>query len=226
MRILIVEDDARLADIIGRALRQERFDVDIASDGSTGLEMALTGTYDAAIIDRMLPKMDGVALLQALRKAQVDTPALMLTALSEIHERVEGLRAGADDYLSKPFAFDELFARLDAILRRRDKPIASAMLGATGIRLDQQTESVIQGDTSVSLTHREYVLLETLLRRAGQTVPRDTLLEKVWGYDSDPAGNVVELYVHYVRRKLARFGEAGEHLITTVRGVGYRIEQA
>lgn len=225
MRILIIEDDARLADLIGRVLRQEHFDIEIAHDGIAGLDLVLTGTFDAAIVDRMLPGMDGVALIREMRAHQVDTPTLMLTARSEIHERVEGLRAGADDYLGKPFAFDELLARLEAILRRRDRPIADNTIGVAGIRLNQQDESVSYGDRTASLTHREYVLLETLMRRAGQTVPRDTLLEKVWGYDSDPVGNVVELYVHYVRRKLATLGEVGENLITTVRGVGYRIER-
>lgn len=225
MRILIIEDDARLADLIGRVLRQEHFDVDIAHDGNAGLDLVLTGTFDAAIVDRMLPGKDGVTLIREMREARVDTPALMLTARSEMHERVEGLRAGADDYLGKPFAFDELLARLEAILRRRDRPIAEVTIGVSGIRLNQEDESVTLGTRTVNMTHREYVLLETLVRRAGQTVPRDTLLERVWGYDSDPAGNVVELYVHYVRRKLATLGEAGTNLIITVRGVGYRIER-
>lgn len=225
MRILIIEDNVRLADLIARVLRQEHFDVEITHDGTTGLDLALTGTFDAAIVDRMLPGMDGIALIREMRDAHVDTPALMLTARGELHERVEGLRAGADDYLGKPFAFDELLARLDALLRRRERPIIDTSIGASGIRLSQQDESVTLGDRSVDLTHREYVLLETLVRHAGQTVPRDTLLEKVWGYDTDPAGNVVELYVHYVRRKLASLGDAGKNLITTVRGIGYRIER-
>lgn len=225
MRILIIEDDARLADLIARVLRQEHFDVEIAHDGTTGLDLALTATFDAAIVDRMLPGMDGVSLIREMREARVDTPALMLTARGELHERVEGLRAGADDYLGKPFAFDELLARLAALLRRRERPIVQASLGAAGIRLSQEDETASLGDRSVSLTHREYVLLETLVRHAGQTVPRDTLLEKVWGYDTDPAGNVVELYIHYVRRKLATLGEAGKHVITTVRGIGYRVER-
>lgn len=225
MRILIIEDDARLAELIAKVLRQEHFDVEIANDGTSGLDLALTGTFDAAVVDRMLPGMDGVSLIREMRDARIDTPALMLTARGELHERVEGLRAGADDYLGKPFAFDELLARLDAILRRRERPIVDATIGPSGIRMSQQDESVSVGDRSISLTHREYVLLETLVRHAGQTVPRDTLLEKVWGYDTDPAGNVVELYVHYVRRKLASLGKPGENLITTVRGVGYRIER-
>ena len=225
MRILIVEDDARLADLIGRVLRQSNFDVEIATTGTDALDLALTGTFDAAIVDRMLPGVDGITLIQKMRDARLDTPALMLTARSEMHERVEGLRSGADDYLGKPFAFDELLARLDAILRRRDRPISGAAIGTSGIQLNQQTESVTYENRSVSLTHREYVLLETLVRRAGQTVSRDTLLEKVWGYDADPAGNVVELYIHYVRRKLAQLGPVGENLIATVRGTGYRIDQ-
>lgn len=225
MRILIIEDDARLADLIAKVLRQEHFDTEIAHDGTTGLDLALTGTYDALIVDRMLPGMDGVTLIREMRDARVDSPALMLTARGELHERVEGLRAGADDYLGKPFAFDELLARLDAILRRRERPLVDTTIGVSGIRLDQRDETATLDGRTVGLTHREYVLLETLVRHAGQTVPRDTLLEKVWGYDTDPAGNVVELYVHYVRKKLASLGETGESLITTVRGIGYRVER-
>lgn len=225
MRILIIEDDARLADLIAKVLRQEHFDVDIALDGTSGLDLALTGSFDALIVDRMLPGMDGVSLIREMRDARVDTPALMLTARGELHERVEGLRAGADDYLGKPFAFDELLARLGAILRRRERPIIDNVIGTSGIRLNQDDETASIDGRTVALTHREYVLLETLVRHAGQTVPRDTLLEKVWGYDTDPAGNVVELYVHYVRRKLASLGAAGENVIRTIRGVGYRVER-
>jgi DNA-binding response OmpR family regulator len=225
MRILIIEDDARLAELIAKVLRQEHFDAEIALDGTTGLDLALTGSFDALIVDRMLPGLDGLGLVRAMREARVDTPALMLTALGELGERVEGLQAGADDYLGKPFAFDELLARLQAILRRRDRPIVEHLLGASGLRLHQDDETVSLGDRTVSLTHREYVLLETLVRHAGQTVSRDTLLEKVWGYDTDPAGNVVELYVHYVRRKLAELGPEGTNPIRTIRGVGYRIER-
>ncbi len=225
MRILIIEDDARLADLIAKVLRQEHFDAEIAHDGTSGLDLALTGTFDALIVDRMLPGMDGVSLIREMREARVDSPALMLTARGEMHERVEGLRAGADDYLGKPFAFDELLARLDAILRRRERPLVETTIGISGIQLNQRDETATLGERTVGLTHREYVLLETLVRHAGQTVPRDTLLEKVWGYDTDPAGNVVELYIHYVRKKLAILGEAGENLITTVRGIGYRVER-
>jgi DNA-binding response OmpR family regulator len=225
MRILIIEDETRLADLIARVLRQEHFDVEIALDGTSGLDLSLTGTFDALIVDRILPGLDGIELIGQLREARVDTPALMLPARGEMHERVEGLRAGADDYLGKPFAFDELLARLHAILKRRDRPIVESVVAASGIRLSQKDETVHIGERSVSLTHREFVLLETLVRHAGQTVTRDLLLEKVWGYDTDPAGNVVELYVHYVRRKLATLGEADEDLITTVRGVGYRFER-
>lgn len=225
MRILVIEDEARLAEVIARVLRQEHFDADTALDGLTGLDLALSGTYDALVVDRLLPGLDGVSIIQRLRQARVDTPALMLTALGEVHDRVEGLQAGADDYLVKPFAFDELLARLQAILRRRDRPLVNPAIGASGIQLVQADETARLGDQVVRLTHREYVLLETLVRQAGQTVPRDALLEKVWGYDADPAGNVVDLYVHYVRRKLATLGDAGERLITTVRGVGYRVER-
>lgn len=222
MRLLLIEDEKKLAGIMARVLRQEHFDVDIAYDGATGLDLALSGTYDALIVDRMLPGIDGLALIQQLRGAADPTPALILTALGDLHERVEGLDAGADDYLGKPFAFDELLARLRALLRRRDRPLVPECIGVRHLRLDHHHQTIGDATRSVDLSPREFALLETLARNQGQTVTRDYLLEKVWGYDADPAGNVVELYVHYVRRKLATLDAA--NLITTVRGVGYRID--
>lgn len=223
--MLIIEDEQRLADIIGRVLKQEHFDVDIAHDGPAGLERALTGSYDALLVDRMLPGMDGITLIRKLREARCGTPALMLTARSEMPERVEGLEAGADDYLGKPFAFEELLARLRALLRRRERPLVDDHISVAGLRLNQRDETVSNDHTTVKLSHLEFVMLETLAHHQGITVTRDHLLERVWGYDADPAGNVVELYIHYVRRKLASLDPAGARLITTVRGVGYRLEK-
>jgi DNA-binding response OmpR family regulator len=214
MRVLIIEDEHRLADIIGRVLKQEHFDVDIAHDGLAGLERALT-----------LPGIDGIKLLQELRGARCGTPALMLTARSGMPERVEGLEAGADDYLGKPFAFEELLARLRALLRRRERPLVDDQISVAGLRLNQRDETVSNDRMTIKLSHLEFVMLETLARHQGITITRDQLLERVWGYDADPAGNVVELYIHYVRRKLASLDPAGARLITTVRGVGYRLEK-
>jgi DNA-binding response OmpR family regulator len=224
MRILLIEDEARLANIIQRVLRTERFDVDVALTGDDGLNLALSGSYDALIVDRMLPGIEGLEIIRQLRADGVATPALVLTARADLPERVEGLNAGADDYLGKPFAFEELLARLRALLRRIDRPIAPETLNAGEIALNLDQHTVTKRGEAVELTQREYLLLETLLRNQGRVLTRGELLERVWGYDADPQGNVVELYIHYLRRKLdAPSATAASSLIRTVRGVGYQM---
>lgn len=224
MRILLIEDEARLANIIQRLLRSERFDVDLALTGDDGLDLALTGNYDVLIVDRMLPGIEGLEIIRQLREGGVATPALVLTARADLPERVEGLNAGADDYLGKPFAFEELLARLRALLRRIDRPIAPATLNAGEITLNLDQHTVTRHGEPVDLTQREYLLLETLMRNQKRVLTRDELLERVWGYDADPLGNVVELYIHYLRRKLdAPATAAASSLIRTVRGVGYQM---
>lgn len=221
MRILIVEDDDRLARIMERVLRQEHFDVDVAPDGETGLESALTGIYNALIVDWMLPAKDGVQLIRELRAGHVDTPALMLTARSELPQRVLGLDAGADDYLGKPFAFEELVARLRALTRRGDRPLIESRITIGQVTVDLQAHSVARDGKPVELSPREFALLETLARNRGQVLSRDQLLERVWGYEADPQGNIVDLYVHYLRRKLDPERIDVEPVIRTVRGSGY-----
>jgi DNA-binding response OmpR family regulator len=221
MRLLVIEDDARLARIIERVLKQEHFSVDLAQDGKTGLDLALSGTYDALIVDRMLPGRDGLTIVRELRAERVDTPALMLTARSELPERVEGLDAGADDYLGKPFAFEELLARLRTLLRRSTRPLREDVIQFDGLRVNLSSHTVERQGNVVELTQREYALLETLLHHRGHVVSRDQLLERVWGYDADPQGNVVDLYVYYLRKKLDPEGRDRERLIRTVRGAGY-----
>ncbi len=223
MRILIIEDDERLASVIARVLRQERFDVDLAHDGQTGLEQALGGVYDALIVDWMLPGRDGVEIIRELRAEHISTPALMLTARGEMPQRVAGLDAGADDYLGKPFAFEELLARLRALLRRGERPVLDAVAPIGNITVDFAAHAVARDGEPVPLSPREFALLEVLARNRGQVLSRDQLLERVWGYDADPQGNVVELYIHYLRRKLDPDGEDAESLIRTVRGSGYLI---
>ena len=225
MRILIVEDEVRLTQLMTRVLSQERFDVDVAHDGDTGLDLALAGSYDAIILDRMLPGLDGVDVIRELRAARVSTPTLMLTARTELDERVEGLNAGADDYLGKPFAFEELIARLRALTRRADRPLLEDVIEIGPIRIDLAGGTVACGEATVPLTRREYTLLETLARNRGQILDRDLLLERVWGYDADPQGNVVELYIHYIRRKLAAACPDAPPVIETVRGAGYVIRK-
>ena len=226
MRILIVEDDERLARVMERVLRQERFDVDLASDGETGLESALTGIYDALIVDWMLPAKDGVQLIRELRAERVNTPVLMLTARGELPHRVQGLDAGADDYLGKPFAFEELLARLRALTRRGERPLLDASIMIGDVTIDFAARSVVRRGQPIELSPREFALLETLVRNRGQVLSRDQLLERVWGYDAEPQGNIVDLYVHYLRRKLDPDGLDAEPVIHTVRGAGYLVPSA
>ena len=221
MRILIVEDDDRLARIMERVLRHEHFDVALAPDGETGLESALTGIYNALIVDWMLPAKDGVQLIRELRAGHVDTPVLMLTARSELPQRVQGLDAGADDYLGKPFAFEELVARLRALTRRAERPLIESRITIGQVTVDLQAHSVARDGKPVELSPREFALLETLARNRGQVLSRDQLLERVWGYEADPQGNIVDLYVHYLRRKLDPERIDVEPVIRTVRGSGY-----
>jgi DNA-binding response OmpR family regulator len=223
MRILVIEDDERLARVIARVLRQERFDVGLAHDGNTGLEQALTGAYDALIVDWMLPGRDGLEIIRELRAEQIATPALMLTARGEMPQRVEGLDAGADDYLGKPFAFEELLARLRALLRRRDRPLLDAVAAIGDVTVDFASHTVRRKGRPIALSPQEYALLEMLVRNRGHVLTRDQILERVWGYDAEPQGNAVELYIHYLRRKLDPDGQDAESLIRTVRGSGYVI---
>lgn len=221
MRLLLVEDEIELASLIRRVLARERYEVDVLHDGDEGLEMALTGAYDGIILDRMLPGTDGLEILAEMRANNINTPVLILSALSELGERIEGLDVGADDYLGKPFAFEELVARVRALLRRNGRPMLPAVLTADYVKLHlDQREVRVDGEV-VNLTPTEFLLLEFLMRNAGQPLSRDQILEHVWGYDADPEGNVVDLYIHYLRRKL-RNGKRTVP-IETVRGVGYMI---
>jgi DNA-binding response OmpR family regulator len=221
MRVLVVEDEAQLATLIGRVLREQHYDVDLAHDGLLGLNLALSETYDAIVLDRMLPGLDGLELCRQMRDAGVATPVLILSARRETPERVEGLDAGADDYLGKPFALSELLARVRALTRRREKPVLPRVLRAADVTLDQLTRRVERHGAALDLSPKEYALLEYLLRNAGQVLSREQILERVWGYEAEPESNVVDLYVHYLRRKL----DAGRDpsLIQTVRGAGYMI---
>jgi DNA-binding response OmpR family regulator len=221
MRVLVVDDEEQLAGILGRVLEKSGYAVDLAFDGLSGLDLALTGNYDAIVLDRMLPGMDGVDVCHKLRAANVSTPVLILSARRELPERVEGLDAGADDYLGKPFALTELVARVRALTRRRDKPVVPDLLRAGDVTLNQQTHEVRSDGALVELSPKEYLLLEYLLRNAGQVLSRDQILERVWGYDAEPEGNVVDLYIHYLRRKLDKAGSTS--IIQTVRGAGYLV---
>jgi len=221
MRILVVEDEPKMGELIRRVLATEHFVVDLAPNGVAALGFATGGTaYDVMVFDRMLPDIDGLELLRLLRARGVGSPVLMLTALGTVEHRVSGLDAGADDYLAKPFAFTELLARLRALARRR--PEASPeRLAAGDIELDELRHVVRVGERSVELSAREFAFLGYLIRHAGQVVTRRQVLDAVWGAEPDVYSNVVDLYVHYLRRKLGELDRAGA--LRTVRGVGYSL---
>jgi DNA-binding response OmpR family regulator len=219
-RLLLVEDEPRMAAAIRRVLVAEHYTVDAAEDGEAALALLEQHRYDVVVLDRLLPGISGDEVLRAMRAKRVQTPVLMLTALSALEHRVEGLDAGADDYLPKPFAFSELLARLRA-LTRRPAQIATEKLSAGNIQLDPERHQVTVDGQSELLSAREYALLGYLIRNAGQVVTRQQILDSVWGAEPDVYSNVVDLYVHYLRRKLATLGR-GEAL-QTVRGVGYAL---
>lgn len=220
MRILVVEDEPKMGALIRRVLTSEHHVVDLAVDGVGALAHASGTPYDVIVLDRMLPDVDGVEVLRILRSRGVATPVLMLTAMGSIEHRVAGLNAGADDYLAKPFAFAELLARLRA-LSRRPAPATEETLTAGDIELDELRHVVRVGDRTADLSAREFALLAFLIRHAGQVVSRRQILDAVWGAEPDVYSNVVDLYVHYLRRKLGVLGRAGA--LRTVRGVGYTL---
>jgi DNA-binding response OmpR family regulator len=226
MRLLIVEDERRLADIMARVFRTERYAVDVAYDGREGLDLALTGGYDAIVLDRMLPGMDGLDVLENLRAERLNTPVLMLTARAEVADRVDGLRAGADDYLGKPFALEEVVARVAALVRRREKPLIPREEMIVDIVIDFAGHQVLHHGLPINLSQQEYLLLELLAHNRGHVVARDVILERVWGFEADPQSNVVELYIHYLRRKIGRVSKEAAREITTVRGIGYMLAKA
>jgi DNA-binding response OmpR family regulator len=219
-KVLLVEDEPRMADAIRRVLVAEHYTVDVAADGSEALGFASRGPYDVVILDRLLPDMTGIDVLRSLRRRNIPTPVLMLTALSALEHRVEGLDAGADDYLPKPFAFSELLARLRA-LARRSPELGGERLVAGDIILDPVRHEVSVEGRSELLSAREYALLGYLIRHTGQVVTRQQILDSVWGAEPDVYSNVVDLYVHYLRRKLAILGREGA--LHTIRGVGYAL---
>ncbi|HMN26782.1 MAG TPA: response regulator transcription factor [Caldilineaceae bacterium] len=222
MRILIVEDDLRLARLIARVLEQANFSVDMTDDGDTGLEYALTGAHRVAIIDWMVPKHDGVAICRAVRSANVPLSMLMLTARSQVEDRVFGLENGADDYLTKPFAFSELLARVRALSRRYDlKSAVGEALQRGDIMLDSQSRSALRAGVTIQLTETEWNLLECFFLHANQTLTRKQIFDQVWGVSSDAQVNMVDVYVSYLRHKLNVIPNQSNP-IETVRSVGYR----
>lgn len=220
IRVLLIEDEPRMAEAIRRVLTAELFSVDVAHDGLDGLAFVDQHEYDVIVLDRLLPGLEGVGVVRALRTKGIATPVLMLTALSALEHRVEGLDAGADDYLPKPFAFSELLARLRA-LARRSPELAGERLVAGDIELDPVRHQVTVDGRSELLSAREYALLGYLIRHAGQVVTRQQILDSVWGAEPDVYSNVVDLYVHYLRRKLDQLDRRS--VLRTIRGVGYAL---
>lgn len=223
MRILLVEDQPQQAHYTEKALREGGHAVDIAAEGKTGLFLATTEPYDVIVLDRMLPHVDGLTILRTLRASGSQIPILLLTALAEVDDRVEGLRAGADDYLGKPFSSAELLARVDALARRRQAQPAEGIhqLRVDDLVLDRLSRTVRRGNTRLDLQPREYQLLEYLMRHAGHVVTRTMLLEGVWNYHFDPGTNVIDVHISKLRAKIDGDGQAA--LLHTIRGAGYRL---
>jgi two-component system OmpR family response regulator len=218
--VLIVEDEVKLAALLERGLEEEAYAADVAATGEDALWMARATDYDAIVLDLMLPGVDGIEVCRQLRAAGVWSPVLMLTARDGIEDRIGGLDAGADDYLTKPFAFAELLARLRAVARRGPVERA-AVLEVGDLRLDPATRSVRRGDAEVELSAKEFALLETFMRRPGRVLSRYELLEHAWDYEYERRSNVVDVYVRYLREKIDR--PYGRKSLETVRGVGYRL---
>ena len=222
MHVLLVEDDTTTADYLCRGLREEGHNVDHLSDGLDALAAATTTEFDVMVLDRMVPGLDGLSLLKALRAAQITTPALFLTAMDGLQDRIEGLRAGGDDYLVKPFAFGELSARLDALARRPEIKAQETVLRVADAEMDLLRRRVQRQGQEIDLLPREFALLEALIRAKGRVLTRTMLLETVWGLTFDPQTNVVETHMSRLRAKFDKpFDRA---LITTVRGAGYRLD--
>jgi two-component system OmpR family response regulator len=221
MHLLIVEDDEDTAAYMSKGLTEAGYTVDRAANGRDGLFLATSGSFDAIVMDRMLPGLDGLSVVQALRAANITTPVLILSALGQVDDRVKGLRAGSDDYLSKPFAFSELQARIEALLRRRDAQSVETKLTVGDLELDLLTRQVRRGGKPIDLQPRELRLLEYLMRHAGQVVTRTMLLEGVWDYHFDPQTNVIDVHISRLRQKLDKGFE--KPLLHTMRGAGYSI---
>ncbi len=224
MRVLVIEDDKKIASFVVNGLKQSGFAVDHCLDGEEGLAMARSVNYDAAIVDIMLPRLDGLALVQTLRKENISVPVLILSAKAAVDDRVRGLQAGGDDYLTKPFAFSELLARVQALIRRATQASEPTRLTVGDLTLDLLTREVTRAGQKIELQQREFSLLEYLMRNAGRAVTKTMILEHVWDYSFDPQTNVVDVLVHRLRSKVDK--DFPQKMIQTIRGVGYVLKAA
>ena len=221
MRILLIEDDASVAEYIVKGLKENGDVVDHADDGQQGLDLAQSDNYDVMIVDRMLPSVDGLTIIQTLRANDNKTPALILSALGQVDDRVGGLKAGGDDYLVKPFDFSELLARIEAIVRRQESGATQTKLKVADLEMDLLAHKVVRAGETFNLQPREYKLLEYLMKHAGQVVTRTMLLENVWEYHFDPQTNVIDVHISRLRQKIDKGFE--NQLLSTVRGAGYML---
>ncbi len=220
MKILIIDDEKQLTDALSVILRKNNFSVDVANNGEDGLDMALSGIYDLIVLDIMMPKIDGLTLLKSLRENKYSTPVLMLSAKSEISDKIEGLNLGADDYLTKPFSTDELIARIKALLRRKDT-FTGDVLSFGDILLNRDTIELECNNTRIPLGKKEFQILEMLILNQGKSIDKDRFIEKIWGYDTNAEYNTIEVYVSFLRKKLALIKSKTE--IKSIRGIGYTI---
>ncbi len=223
MKVLIIEDDAEAAEYLSKALRQHGHAADVVGDGMKGLQRANDERYDVLVVDRMLPSLDGLSVIETLRKAGRETPVLIVSALGEVDERVRGLRAGGDDYLVKPYAFAELLARLEVLLHRRGGTPPKTALRVADLELDLLSRQVRRGGQPIELQAREFQILEFLMRHSGRVVTRTMLLESVWEYHFDPQTNVIDVHISRLRQKVDKGFEPA--LIQTVRGAGYCLRE-
>lgn len=223
MRILLVEDEEKVASFIRKGLEQSSYTVDVAHTGEAAIDNAAVNEYSAIILDLMLPDRDGLSVVREIRGRGSAVPVLALTARGTLEDRIEGLDSGCDDYLPKPFAFDELLARLRALLRRQSTSSRNPRLEFRGLTLDPVTRAVSRNKRAIELTNKEYALLDLLLRHPGHVFTRTSILESVWGYDFDASSNVLEVYMNFLRKKIDQPGEP--KLLHTVRGVGYVLRE-
>jgi DNA-binding response OmpR family regulator len=224
MKILVVEDEHKIANLIKQGLEQEHHIVDVSYEGIHGYDLAVSEFYDAIILDRLLPGLDGLAICKQLRSQENHTPILMLTAKKQLEDKVEGLNSGADDYLTKPFAFEELLARIKALSRRPKKTIES-ILRVADLTLDTNSYEVKRNDEKILLSSKEFALLEYLMRHKNKTLKKEHIIAHVWNYDTDILPNTVEVFIGYLRNKIDKPFNNKKHLIHTVRGFGYKIEE-
>ncbi|MBQ3492983.1 MAG: response regulator transcription factor [Clostridia bacterium] len=220
MKILLVDDERQLTEALSAILKKNNFSVDCAYNGEDGLDLALSGIYDVIVLDIMMPKIDGLSVLKTLRANKCNTPILMLSAKSEIADKIDGLNLGADDYITKPFNTDELIARIRALMRRK-ATFTGDVLTFADITLDRDTFNLCKGDKKIALGKKEFQILEMLILNQGKSIDKEKFIEKIWGYDTDAEYNTIEVYVSFLRKKLCAVGAKAE--IKSLRGIGYTL---